>query len=314
MEASFPQFSRLPVELRLLIWEAVFDQPRKPKRQVIEGQLENYNKTGPPFNQHSWYKGTHDNRLLVFPGAQQEAVPPAMLSVCHTSRQVALRRPKFTNLPLDPHDKTSGPVWFDFKHDIVILSRLKGHSYGIDDDWSRVGNRKVLRQIRRLAIPWSAFHSGEQRFLTGLEHRAHWRRLMVNLHGLFPELTDIYVYIPAVREQRLYDFSLDRHPREPAKCKSLRPLLKPVFKEHGDVKLPDCECLEKSSTTLAEAMGDIYRALGYEEHSETVWQWGEVMRVHGRWLVREGLDMESLRGVPGIEVESACCKESSGTD
>ncbi|KAF0325115.1 hypothetical protein GQ607_007736 [Colletotrichum asianum] len=313
MEATFPQFSKLPAELQLLIWEAVFNQRSKPKRQVIEGQLENYDKTGPPFNQHSWYRGTSYNRLLVFPGAQQEAIPPAMLSVCHTSRQVALRRSKFTNLPLNPHDMTSGPVWFDFRHDIVILSRFKTHRYGIDDEWSKIGNKEVLRQIQRLAIPWSAFHPGQQRFLTRLEVVARWSLLLGNMSRLFPVLTDIYLFVPAVRQQALYEFSSDHHPREPAKCKSLRPLLKPAFKDHGDVKLPDCDCLETPST-LGKAIDELYYGLKLEEHSEYVWQWGEAMNVHGRWLVRDGLDMELLCGVPGIEVESAFCKESSGRD
>ncbi|KAJ0333117.1 hypothetical protein COL922a_011027 [Colletotrichum nupharicola] len=191
---------------------------------------------------------------------------------------------------------TSGPVWFDFRHDIVILSRFKTHLYGIDDKWSNVGNKEVLRQIRRLAIPWSAFHPGQQRFLTHLEHVSH-----------------IYLFIPAVRQKALYDFSLDRHPREPGKCKSLRPLLKPVFKDHDDVKLPECDCIEPPST-LGEAMDQICYGLRLEEHDEIVWQWGEVMRVHGRWLLRDGLDMELLGGVPGIQIESAFCKEISGTD
>ncbi|KAF4874140.1 hypothetical protein CGCSCA1_v006830 [Colletotrichum siamense] len=208
---------------------------------------------------------------------------------------------------------TSGPVWFDFRHDIVILSRFKTHLYGIDDKWNKIGNKEVLRQIRRLAIPWSAFHPGQQRFLTHLEHVSRWRFILGNMCRLFPHLTDIYLFVPAVRQKALYDFSLDRHPREPGKCKSLRPLLKPVLKDHEDVKLPDCDCIEPPST-LGEAMDQICCGLRLEEHDEIVWQWGEIVRVHGRWLVRDGLDMELLGGVPGIQVESAFCKEISGTD
>ncbi|KAE9575745.1 hypothetical protein CGCF415_v007485 [Colletotrichum fructicola] len=193
-----------------------------------------------------------------------------------------------------------------------MLSRLKANSYGLNIEWLKVKNKETLHKIRRIAVPWSAFHAGQQRFLTQIERDARWRLLLGNLRGLFPNLTDIYLFIPVVRQLPSYDSSSDRHSQEPAKCKSLRPRLEHILENYDVVKLPACDCLEKPST-LGEAICEIRSVLEPEDGNELDWvyrDWRQSLKVHGRWLAREGLDMDSLRGVPGIEVEKAFCKEA----
>ncbi|KAK3323176.1 hypothetical protein B0T19DRAFT_462496 [Cercophora scortea] len=85
---TFPQFSKLPVELQMMVWELVPTPTRIIKGAVLFGSLENHDPSSGARAMNTSLAAT-EARFLVLPA--ENAVPP-ILRTCRLSRVVGLKR------------------------------------------------------------------------------------------------------------------------------------------------------------------------------------------------------------------------------
>jgi len=139
-DAAFPQFARLPAEIRLQIWEAALPgqraimlvSPFPTTAERLRGKL----GLGPP--------ARHPPGMpAVFRGS---APPPALLHVNAEARAVALRRYRLGLGALG----APGRIYIDFERDCVALSRAELRS-NAQTLWRLTPD---AAQVRHLALPY----------------------------------------------------------------------------------------------------------------------------------------------------------------
>jgi hypothetical protein len=124
-QKGFPQFPRLPQEIRLKIWDMVTDEPRAV---IIRGRLGD----------------SHG-------GLRSPTPPPAALHVCLESREVALKKYELVFSARYLFDYPAR-IWFNFSKDMVYF-RNRG-----EDGWSNLSqfrsivSTKDLERIQFLGI------------------------------------------------------------------------------------------------------------------------------------------------------------------
>lgn len=309
---TFHLFKFLPLELQIMVWkEAYYSLPP----QVIEGPYPMVARDGQMVDWMEFWSGyvsdeEEDARngisrpddqtppLLIFPFATTQALPPAILHACQTSRRVALRLGGFTMLWLDVEHSVPRPVWFNFATDIVFLADLTMEPYPSEGKY--VSDRNPRTHIQHLAIHWGTFHDELPRDNSVDRYRAHWIDQITYLYLRLPALTDIYCFVPAVRLGLHYH--LIYHFWEPlvnfGQPMELRPI-KDIPRAHA-VSVPPCECPYKPETLedTLEEMEAVFKSDWMREAMEA--QFGErVManfppRVHGRVLYRKGVAVDDI--------------------
>ncbi|KAF9873024.1 hypothetical protein CkaCkLH20_09534 [Colletotrichum karsti] len=305
MCTSFPQFPRLPRELQLLVWEAA--AASSMEQQVIEGRVESETRKPDIYVTFLLSRLSRMSRSImptsiVFPFALTDVAPPVILSVCQTSRQIALRHKSFTKLPLTGDNDDERLVWFDFTSDIVFIPSMRSTAYGVLIDLARISNKETRELIQHMAAPWALFHTGNRCFQTELERRQWWITMLSQLYDMFPRLTDLYLCISAAKQNNLPDrgahFLEDR--RGPEKQ---RPVLEPIPGPLDQVQLPPCHCKVKPGN-LGDTIDEVEKSLRSDwlrSQLQRVFDGRHhggakvpaPFRVHGRRLRLERIDLDT---------------------
>lgn len=129
--AGFPQFRRLPAEIRLAIWELAI-----PRRLFT------------PWQDHRYDGSPHG--VPRFCRSAEGLPPPSISRVCRESRSVARKRGKMFLLYQDRgmRQRFSYWTWFDGAHDVV---QLREHSipkpFGFED-----GLKELLRHAESILV------------------------------------------------------------------------------------------------------------------------------------------------------------------
>ncbi|EFR01097.1 hypothetical protein MGYG_04101 [Nannizzia gypsea CBS 118893] len=328
---SFPQFRKLPAELQLMIWEEAF-YATAPTQKVIEGFVEEdaiaqhahriieavsrvasmYGGDGiaPPAPARKYMPS-----LMTFPAAQIQSPAPAMAYVCRDSRRVFLKLGHaFTSLLFDDDEESTMDVWFDFSSDIVYFPLL-GTEIRDSFCWASSDNWEYRRRIQHLAVEWSFFHQIDDVMFT---YELHWLETFIALYNSFPALTDLYIFVPAVRLAEAPASSsgspserttLCRHFEEPDECESLPIILKPIPISQT-IRLAKCHCPERPRNwdeTIVEIEA-AFRSPWMKDalHRELKEKADNFPpRLHERIFLRKGLDVDALRDVeppPGLKI------------
>jgi hypothetical protein len=211
MEAivPFPQFLRLPVEIRLMIWKYSLPGPRVLTVTKIDIP--------------------HPDKLHF---REDDNPPnPGMLCVCRESRSVALERFKLCLGTLNVYADFSGG-------DILYFGPHCGDVYGgpLLEDFQNPALLSDIRQTSRVALSnkiWRTFSTPEYRSRNGHYLRSHIHHIFPNLKELFlinggpdydlgsefaktpgqivfEERPDLYIRNPpTIRDWRAYGFAYD---------------------------------------------------------------------------------------------------------
>ena len=137
---TFPQFARLPAEIRLQIWEEALPGARAVMLRApsaASGALSDELKFLPRFLQtrtsrHAGGGATRSSTSAADAGNNQDSdrttgwtcptPPPAMLHVCSESRAVALKRYSLVFATTDDNGGGGGRIYADLSRDVVCLS------------------------------------------------------------------------------------------------------------------------------------------------------------------------------------------------
>jgi hypothetical protein len=128
---DFPQFSRLPKELRLKIWETVTDEQRVVVIHTLLGYPGGWIPTS-------------------VPGAFYSSTPiPAALHVCSESRKIALKRYtlSFSTRHLDWNPDQPARIWFNFERDALYFREPPWDDW---HDYVRFGSVVAPRDLERV--------------------------------------------------------------------------------------------------------------------------------------------------------------------
>ncbi|KAM5496645.1 hypothetical protein McanMca71_007790 [Microsporum canis] len=324
---SFPQFRRLPVEMQIMIWEEAF-YLSAPTQQVIEGYVQDDRMaayacqmvlaaahaaiaavSGSRFDEGDIPSDCRRPRLMVFPAATRQSPLPALASVCHNSRSVVLKLGRgLTSIIVKGEGQgVSKQVWFDFSSDIVYFPNLSAEISN-SGNWVSPDNWEYRRRIKHLAVEWSFFHRLTHSLYE--DYRVHWLDVFSDLYVSFPGLTDLYIFVPAVRlaevpRSSMEEDSSDReelwdHFEEPQECDGLPIVLKPI-PGGQTVRLARCSCPERPRN-WDETIVEIEIALRSQWLKESIQEdlGPEAApnfppRIHERIFLRKGLDVDALR-------------------
>ncbi|KAK2840535.1 hypothetical protein FQN49_006183, partial [Arthroderma sp. PD_2] len=209
----------LPTELQTMIWEEAYYLSNSVP-QVIEGFVE----TGRPVMDIQALLAAcrvdGDGKLrlprqkatlpsyMVFPSTKEKYPTPVILSVCRQSREVAFRLGGgFSSVFVEFEKGAKRPIWFNFSSDIVRFTNLFAQAVE-GDGWRSKDNQQDRKRVKHLALEWSYFHQGWQggRFTSDEDeedYRWHWLETVCDLYTRLPYLTDLYLFVPAVRLERI---------------------------------------------------------------------------------------------------------------
>ncbi|KAL8376234.1 hypothetical protein RB595_007373 [Gaeumannomyces hyphopodioides] len=186
---SFPQFARLPAEIRLQIWEealpgaraVMLRGPRAAPGGALRGELEllvrgsrrrSRSAGGDP---RSRADADNDDGHRAARGWTSPTPPPAMLHACSESRAVALRRYSLVFATADDDDSNnnnSGRIYADLTRDVVCLSSGEVSGAAREALWRRT---RDLRRVRHLAVAapacWGSWSSHHHSGAGGFSHR-----------------------------------------------------------------------------------------------------------------------------------------------
>ncbi|EEQ31990.1 hypothetical protein McanMca71_006883 [Microsporum canis] len=321
MQALFPQFGKLPVELQVMIWEAAYhlSAPQvieaNAKRRytgIMEANEVEYDENGEAkdksgnrrIGDYSWIRKPYSHGYrVVFPWARTQVSAPGILAACSGSREVALRLGGFSTVWFHHSQETPQKIWFNFSSDIVFLNEVYADVH--NREWSLIGNRGSCTRIRHLAVEWSLFHHTYSFRYESERHR--WIYTVSNLCMRFPVLTDLYIFVPAVRNKRnLFYAKSDVHPEEPMPCEGLPIILKPVKKAVSEeVELPECYCPRgdpNKPTNLRETITEVetnfnseWLRKGVQEETGHRPMPNFPPRIHPRLFLRKGLKPDDVR-------------------
>jgi len=126
-QKHFPQFSKLPQEIRLKIWDMVTDEPRAV---IIHARV------GPGG------------------GIRSPTPVPSALHVCFESREVALKKYELTFSARDARFGGNCParIWFNFDKDIAYFRNRGGHGWVNLRNFRLLVSTKDLKKIKFLGI------------------------------------------------------------------------------------------------------------------------------------------------------------------
>lgn len=193
---TFPQFARLPAEIRLQIWEealpgaravmlrapsaasdALRDQlkflPRllraRRSRNVGNGTRSRANAADASNDDNGSSDGSNNQASGRTAGWTSPTPPPAMLHVCSESRAVALKRYSLVFATTGDNGGGDGRIYADLSRDVVCLSSAEVAGAACEALWRRT---RDLGQVRHLAVAAPAcWGSWSSHYGAGFAHR-----------------------------------------------------------------------------------------------------------------------------------------------
>ncbi|KAL8342593.1 hypothetical protein RB601_004871 [Gaeumannomyces tritici] len=185
-ERAFPQFARLPAEIRLQIWEEALPGARAVMLRgpwgAPGGTLRDELKFVLPRLVRGGRRGSlggggggprsgadddfdnDDGRRTLAGGWTSSTPPPAMLHACSESRAVALRRYSLVFATTDDDDdddsgssSSSGRIYADLTSDVVCLSSGEVSGAGRSALWRRTRDLGRVRHLAVAAPAWSGY-------------------------------------------------------------------------------------------------------------------------------------------------------------
>ncbi|KAK2746094.1 hypothetical protein FQN57_003434 [Myotisia sp. PD_48] len=314
---TFHQFTRFPAELQIMIWkEAYFLEVPIP--QILEGRInESYTASdlmrmsepwGTPDEEREWILNRSENNQnpieyhprerkcnLSFPNAKSQTFAPTILRVCRASRDVALSLGGFSSVWLHFEDPAQD-IWFNFASDIVVFPYLQAAE---EYEWPSVSNKDHCARIQHLAVNWGFFHN-QDKVCDESSSRQTWIEYVRSLYELFPYLTNLYIFIHAVRvDPRRGQHVTLSHFDEPDDLDELPITLKPIAANSNDqnICLPGCLCSNEPQT-WAETLTEIETVFGSEWLSEAMDKTfpgaNFPPRIHERIFLRKGHTLDTV--------------------